>query len=211
MHTPTMSPATAHRDLPLTLVRLTAALTAACASALATAAPQTLVLLDAKGQPVAQAVLTVMVKGTRTTAAPGISAEMAQKNKHFRPDLLVVQTGTSVRFPNLDTVRHHVYSFSPTKTFEIKLYAGTPSTPVVFDKPGTATLGCNIHDQMLGYIHVVDSPYFGITDERGQLTVDIPAGEHRLRVWTAAMGESQPDIELPLRTSDAPVMVRLPN
>lgn len=174
------------------------------------AAPQTIVVLDAQGQPVVQAVVTVMVKGAPTRAAAGASAEMAQRNKRFRPDLLVVQTGTAVRFPNLDTVRHHVYSFSPIHPFEIKLYAGTPAAPVVFDKPGTATLGCNIHDQMLAYIHVVDSPYFGITDERGQVSIDIPSGEHRLRIWTATMGENKADVEVPLRTSDAPAMVRLP-
>jgi hypothetical protein len=124
------------------------------------------------------------------------------------PTLLAIQTGSLVNFPNFDTVRHHVYSFSAIKKFEIKLYSGTPTDPILFDKPGTATLGCNIHDRMLAYIHVVDTPYFGITDANGELTLDLPKGEHRVRVWTPAMGELKPDIEQSLKTGPA-AMVRV--
>ncbi len=134
---------------------------------------------------------------------------MAQKDKAFVPKLRVIQTGTSVNFPNFDTVRHHVYSFSPTKTFEIKLYAGTPAAPVVFDKPGTATLGCNIHDRMLGYIHVVDTPYFGVSDAGGNVSIDIPPGEHRIRVWAPSMGEASPGVEQAFKTSAEPIVIRL--
>ena len=88
-------------------------------------------------------------------------AEMAQKGKQFDPTVLVVPVGTSVGFPNRDTVRHHVYSFSPVKTFELKLYSGVPANPVVFDKIGIAVLGCNIHDAMTAWVVVVDTPYFG--------------------------------------------------
>ena len=123
--------------------------------------------------------------------------------------LLVVQTGTSVSFPNFDTVRHHVYSFSPTKTFEIKLYAGTPAKPVIFDKAGTATLGCNIHDRMIAHIHVVDTPYFGVTDGMGRVTIDLPAGDHVARIWTVPMGETSPGIEQPLRAGGGPVTLRI--
>jgi hypothetical protein len=114
-----------------------------------------------------------------------------------------------VNFPNFDTVRHHVYSFSAIKPFEIKLYAGTPADPVLFDKPGTATLGCNIHDRMLGYIHVVDTPYFGVTDANGELTLDLPHGEHRVRVWIPSMGEFKPGLEQPLKTASDAVVVRV--
>jgi len=72
----------------------------------------------------------------------------------------VVQAGTPILFPNHDKVRHHVYSFSPAKTFELKLYSGVPGTPVLFDKPGLVVLGCNIHDQMVAYVQVVNTPYF---------------------------------------------------
>ncbi|WP_052162754.1 methylamine utilization protein [Aquabacterium sp. NJ1] len=173
------------------------------------AAPQQIQLQADNGQPLAGAAVSVFVKGTRAQAAPGTVADMAQKDKAFVPKLRVIQTGTSVNFPNFDTVRHHVYSFSPTKTFEIKLYAGTPAAPVVFDKPGTATLGCNIHDRMLGYVHVVDTPYFGVTDAGGNVSIDIPPGEHRVRVWVPSMGEASPGVEQAFKTSAEPIVIRL--
>lgn len=85
---------------------------------------------------------------------------MAQQGKQFLPGVLVVPVGTSVHFPNRDSVRHHVYSFSPAKKFELKLYTGTPANPVVFERAGVVTLGCNIHDRMVGWIVVVDTPYY---------------------------------------------------
>ena len=170
------------------------------------AAPQAIKVTNDAGQPLVNAAVSVYVKGVKATAAPGTVADMAQKNKTFVPTLRVIQTGSLVNFPNFDTVRHHVYSFSAIKTFEIKLYAGTPAEPVLFDKPGTATLGCNIHDRMLGYIHVVDTPYFGVTDANGDLTLDIPKGEHKIRVWTTAMGEFKPAIEQSLKTGQAVVI-----
>ncbi|MBI5927077.1 MAG: methylamine utilization protein [Aquabacterium sp.] len=172
------------------------------------AANQSIQVQGDGGQAMEGAAVSVFVKGTKPTASPDVTADMAQKNKAFAPTLRVVQTGTSVSFPNFDTVRHHVYSFSPVKPFEIKLYAGTPAAPVIFDKPGTATLGCNIHDRMLGYIHVVDTPYFGVTDAAGKVTLDLPAGEHRVRVWTPTMGETSPGVEQGLKTGQD-VVIRL--
>lgn len=138
-------------------------------------------LRNAEGQPLADAVVAVEIKGaTRGSAS---RAEMAQRDRQFQPHVLVVQTGTAVAFPNFDTVRHHVYSFSPTKPFDIKLYSGTPSEPVVFDKPGIAALGCNIHDRMGAFIVVVDTPVFGKTNAQGELSLDLPPGEHALKLW----------------------------
>lgn len=111
-------------------------------------------------------------------------ANIEQKNKQFSPFVSVVQVGTSVNFPNKDSVRHHVYSFSPIKTFELKLYSGIPAKPVVFDKPGTVVLGCNIHDNMLAYIHIVDTPYYGKSDLNGVVKLkDIPSGQYALKIW----------------------------
>jgi hypothetical protein len=102
--------------------------------------------------------------------------------------VLVIQTGTSVNFPNFDTVRHHVYSFSPIKVFETKLYSGTPSEPTIFDKPGIAALGCNIHDRMSAHIVVVDTALFAKTDASGMARfADLPAGEHQLKAWFSGM------------------------
>jgi plastocyanin len=170
---------------------------AACAAWPAFAAPLVVTVTDAAGKPLEGAVVTVSVAGAAKVAPAGTTAQMAQQNRQFSPQIIVVQAGTAVSFPNLDTVRHHVYSFSPIKTFELKLYAGTPSTPIVFDKVGTAVLGCNIHDQMSGWVVVVDTPYFARTDAAGQAKIDVPEGEHVLHAWH------------PLRPDDAPVERRV--
>ena len=174
------------------------------------AAPHTIVVRNEAGQPVHPAAVSVFVDGTPARAAKGAQGQMAQRDKAFAPTLLVVQTGTPVSFPNFDTVRHHVYSFSPTKPFELKLYAGTPVAPVVFDRAGTATLGCNIHDRMLGYIHVVETPYFGQTDGQGRVVLDLPEGHHRLKVWTPTMGEKHPGLPFPIDTRTRTTRVTLP-
>lgn len=111
-------------------------------------------------------------------------ATIEQRGAEFIPWVTVVQTGTSVDFPNNDTTRHHVYSFSTPKRFEIKLYVGKPSQPVVFDQPGEVVIGCNIHDWMEAYVLVVDSPWFAKTAADGHATIaNVPAGRYRLRLW----------------------------
>ena len=172
------------------------------------AEPVAITVTDADGKPVADAIVAVEVDGVAKKAAPSASARIAQKGRQFVPQVTVVQVGTPVSFPNNDTVRHHVYSFSAAKTFELKLYAGTPSTPVVFDKPGTAVLGCNIHDKMAAWVVVVDTPYFALTDAAGHAAVDLPAGEHRLQVWNARQHEPVTPIERLVRPGTS-VSVRI--
>ncbi|QAZ41456.1 methylamine utilization protein [Methylibium sp. Pch-M] len=168
------------------------------------AVPLVITVTDEEGTPLADAVVAVQVKGTPPTASPGASAELGQRNKRFTPAVLAVQTGTAVSFPNFDTVRHHVYSFSPTKTFELKLYAGTPAAPVLFDKPGTAVLGCNIHDAMTAYVRVVDTPYFARTDSAGRAQLELPAGDHQLQTWHALLGVDGPAPVQPLKLGSTP-------
>jgi plastocyanin len=119
-------------------------------------------------------------------AAPPASRDEAsidQINKRFVPRVSVVRTGTTITFPNSDRIRHQVYSFSPAKTFTLKLYAGSPKTPVLFDKAGLVVLGCNIHDNMVAFVGVVDSPYFAKTSSSGTAVFNLPAGRYRLRAW----------------------------
>jgi plastocyanin len=111
------------------------------------------------------------------------AAVIDQINKRFAPRVTVVRTGTSITFPNSDRIRHQVYSFSPAKTFSLKLYAGSPNTPVIFDHPGLVVLGCNIHDSMLAFVAVVDSPYFAKTSDAGTVSFSLPAGRYRLLAW----------------------------
>jgi plastocyanin len=158
----------------------------------AQAVPVTVQLRGPDGQPLANAAVAVEVKG-RTGKTTTAKAEMGQRDRQFTPQLLVVQTGTAVNFPNFDTVRHHVYSISPIKIIDIKLYSGTPAEPIVFDKPGVAALGCNIHDRMSAHIVVVDTPTFGRTDDKGQLAFDLPAGEHVVRAWHG--GQKSPTLQ----------------
>jgi len=166
--------------------RTLALLWAAGACATAQAVPWTVQLRNAAGQPLADAAVAVELRG-RPAKASGVKAEMGQRDRQFQPQLLIVQTGTAVNFPNFDTVRHHVYSFSPIKVFETKLYSGTPAEPIVFDKPGIAALGCNIHDRMSAHIVVVDTPLFARTDASGFARFDLPPGEHQIKAWHPSM------------------------
>ena len=146
------------------------------------AATLTVRVQDARGRAVADAVVYAEPEGRLLPLAKK-TAVMDQRNRMFVPHVLAVQTGTSVSFPNSDDVRHHVYSFSSAKTFQLPLYKGTPANPEVFDRAGVVTLGCNIHDQMSAYIVVVDTPYFAKT-VNGVAELDgVEAGRFTLRVW----------------------------
>ena len=139
---------------------------------------------DAAGQPVIDAVVYANQVSGIAPIKPKREVSVEQINKEFVPLVSVVQTGTLVNFPNRDKVRHHVYSFSPAKTFEIKLYSGVPGKPIQFDKPGEVVLGCNIHDTMIAYLLVVDTPIFAKTDKRGTAILEsLSAGEYGVRVW----------------------------
>jgi plastocyanin len=135
------------------------------------------------GAPVADAVVTIASTHAGPIRFPW-AYRMAQKNIQFDPFVLIVPVGADVAFPNLDRVRHHVYSFSPAKTFELKLYGQEETRVVHFDKPGVVQLGCNIHDGMIAFIVVVDTPYAAKTDAQGLATLrDVPAGTQTLSVW----------------------------
>jgi plastocyanin len=147
----------------------------------------TVSVIDPSGHGVTDVV--VAVAPAEPAAAPATptspAAIMDQRNLAFSPRILVVRVGTRVEFPNNDTVSHQVYSFSPAKKFQLPLYKGQLHPPVTFDRPGLVVLGCNIHDQMVGYIYVTDAPFFGMTDSAGTLRVPgLSAGEYRISVWS---------------------------
>jgi len=135
------------------------------------------------GMPVEDAAV-VLEPVVGTVIQEHTTAKIEQRDREFIPYVTVVQTGTAIEFPNRDPFKHHVYSFSQAKIFEIKLYAGKPARPVVFDKPGEVALGCNIHDWMEAYILVVNSSYFAKTNSKGVAhIIDVPSGRYRLRYW----------------------------
>ena len=116
-------------------------------------------------------------KGGRTVA-------IEQIDREFTPYVSVIQTGTRVEFPNRDPIQHHVYSFSPAKTFEIKLYSGRSPESILFDKPGVITIGCNIHDWMIAYVLVVPTPYFAPVNSAGNaLLRDLRPGAYEVHAW----------------------------
>jgi plastocyanin len=116
-------------------------------------------------------------------------ASVDQVNRTFVPHVLPVRVGTWVEFPNSDNVLHQVYSISPAKRFQLPLYVGKPGRPVQFDKPGVVAIGCNVHEQMSGFIVVVPTPYFG-TAVTGRLTLtDLGADDYTVHVWYEGMRE----------------------
>jgi plastocyanin len=165
----------------------------------ATAANAAQLQLDLKspeGRPVVDAVASFMpTSGVAGPVKLDTPLEMAQQHITFVPHVLLVPVGAVVSFPNRDRVRHHVYSFSAAKRFELKLYGQEQTRTVQFDKAGVVALGCNIHDKMSGYIVVVDTPYAAQSDAAGRLTLkNVPEGPGVLTIW--AEGLKAPDNRL---------------
>ncbi|MFN9473846.1 methylamine utilization protein [Acidovorax sp.] len=185
----------------------------AAMAGLAQAASVQVDLTDAAGKPLADAVVFLESAEARRLVKPQAGVEMAQEKRQFVPGAMVIPVGTEVLFPNRDTVRHHVYSFSPAKKFELKLYTGTPSKPVLFDQAGVVVLGCNIHDQMAGWILVVETPYYASSPATGKAQIDnVPAGTYKLRAWHNRLPVGAPALEQALTvpaTGTASTSVRM--
>lgn len=151
----------------------------------AEAAELTALIKDQRGEPVSDAVVVAVSKsGTPPLPVRPGREVVDQIAKEFVPYVKAILVGSAVNFPNKDNIRHHVYSFSPAKTFELPLYSGTPANAVLFDRPGVVTIGCNIHDWMIGYIYVAETPYFAVTGREGRVKLDnLPPGAYAVRVW----------------------------
>lgn len=143
-------------------------------------ADQPFLVVDQSGKPVADAVIMAAGAPPQPVAEPRV---MDQINKSFVPLVLTVPQGQAVEFPNSDDIRHHVYSFSDPKPFELKLYKGKPGAPVMFDQPGIVVLGCNIHDSMVGYIVVTDTGHWGQSGADGKVTLPVDNVVSEVRVW----------------------------
>jgi len=139
---------------------------------------------DASGRPVADAVVYAVPSGAAVELRAAKTVAIEQLDREFVPYVSVIQAGTQVEFPNRDPIQHHVYSFSPAKTFEIKLYTGRSPGVILFDKPGVITIGCNIHDWMIAYVLVVATPHFAKVDAAGNVRLrDLRAGSYEVRAW----------------------------
>lgn len=167
----------------------------------AVAGDLTVSVRDAAGRPVQDAVVTVhpaagVPRGAIRFAWP---LRMAQQDTQFQPYVLIVPVGETVSFPNLDRVRHQVYSFSRGNRFELQLYGRDESRTHTFATAGVAALGCNIHDQMLAYIKVVDTPWAAKTPANGDVTLrGVPTGAATLRVWHPRLAGRGNEISRPL-------------
>ena len=191
------------------LARLAFLAVLSCA-AVAHAAGVNVVVTDPAGAPLADAVVMLEPVGAHPAVKPMQGVQIVQRDLQFNPAVSVVTVGTPVMFPNQDTVRHHVYSYSAAKTFQIKLYAGVPHSPIVFDKPGVAVLGCNIHDSMIAWVVVTDTPLWARSTAAGVAKVaDVPPGNYQLHVWHASLAETTPAQLLPLTVAATDLDERL--
>ena len=174
------------------------------------AAELRVIVKDHHGKLVADAVVLATASDPKSAlrAKPPQDA-VDQVDKQFVPYVKPIFVGSKVRFPNSDNIRHQVYSFSPAKKFELPLYGGTDAPPVVFDKSGVVVLGCNIHDWMVGYIYVSETPFFAKTAAAGTATMDdLPPGEYTVRLWHPSMEQGEETTARRITLSaDAPTSV----
>ncbi|MEX0729291.1 MAG: methylamine utilization protein [Aquisalimonadaceae bacterium] len=165
-------------------------------------------VLGTDGQPLKYAVVSVHSAAPETTLGAESTpdtAVMDQTGMQFTPHVLAIRKHTQVDFPNSDQVRHHVYSFSAAKRFELPLYADRPPSPIGFSATGPVVLGCNIHDHMIGYIYVVDSPLFARTSDDGTaLFTGVPEqrDDLHLEIWHPSLKHDEPPHRRSLATSE---------
>jgi plastocyanin len=167
---------------------------------------------DTSGRALPNAVVFLESPAAKAAVKPQNGIEVAQVGRQFVPQVTVVPVGSMVTFPNKDTVRHHVYSFSPAKTFELKLYTGTPSNPVQFERAGVVVLGCNIHDSMAAWILAVETPYFAKTADTGVATLEgVVPGNYKLRAWHASLppGQSLLEQSITISATNATTLITL--
>lgn len=169
------------------LSALALALVAAIAPAAAHAATVTITVRQPDGTPLTDGVVLVDSAAAPRPVPRGPYA-MEQKQIAFQPHVLIVPVGAQVAFPNRDSVRHHVYSFSKAKRFDLKLYGREDQRSIVFDTAGVVALGCNIHDTMSGFVIVTATPFYARTDAQGRVTIPgVPAGAVTLRLWSPSI------------------------
>lgn len=165
------------------------------------AAELTVEVISKSGAPLRNTVVYVESDTPLEHTAPAPSAIMDQVNSQFVPHILVVQKGTLIDFPNSDSIKHHVYSFSPAKTFELQLYKDQEPEPQLFDQAGRVEMGCNVHDWMLGYIYVVDTPYFGKTNQHGRITFNLPEGQYTVQIRQPRIQDDLADLQQTVRVT----------
>ncbi|MEP4890250.1 MAG: methylamine utilization protein [Aliiglaciecola sp.] len=168
-------------------------------------------IVDQNGDPVKNAVVSIAMEKIANEASDNVPslpvAIMDQIDQQFSPEVLVIQKGQQVTFPNSDEIRHHVYSFSAINPFEIKLYKGSHGAPVQYTKAGVGVLGCNIHDNMIGFIYVADNEIAKVTSQTGIVTFNQSLPDE-ITVWHAGLSIQQTErIKIPIDSEDENIRV----
>lgn len=128
-----------------------------------------------------------------TKPPPRTTAKLLQKDKQFHPHLLVVPTGTSVEFPNMDPFFHNVFSLFNGKRFDLGLYETGTHRSVTFDREGVSYIFCNIHPEMAAIVITLNSPWFTISDGNGSVVIrDVPPGRYRMHLWAEQLALLSP-------------------
>ncbi len=169
-----------------TIIRVILAL-AFCASTPVWAATVDVNITGSDGRPAAFAVAELFpIESSAAIPQSHLPAEaiIEQRNETFIPLVTIIRRGGHVVFTNSDHTMHQVYSFSTIKQFAFEIDRGQKSAPMVFDQPGVAAIGCNIHDQMVTFVYVADTPWAVPTDTKGHAEIDqVPPGNYRVSVW----------------------------
>ena len=173
----------------------------------AQAAVLTVEVVDKSGNPVQDAVVYAESGSAPSKPATHDPVRIEQKNKTFIPFVTVIPAGTRAYFPNHDGIGHHVYSFSPAKTFELPLSDKENSESVLFDKTGVVTVGCNIHDWMVAYVYILSTPYYALTGARGKADIaDIAAGDYQVHVWHPGIAGAAESTPLTIAAEDPAIL-----
>ncbi|MCG6552380.1 MAG: methylamine utilization protein [Candidatus Magnetominusculus sp. LBB02] len=162
-------------------------------------------IADDQGAPVEFAVVTATATSSTINSKKPADVIIDQVDKEFITYVTAIQAGTTVMFPNNDKIRHHIYSFSEVKKFEIPLYPPgvNADNKVLFDKPGVVVIGCNIHDWMKAYIYVVETPYFATSDSKGNILInDLPDGQYDVAVWHPNLAPKTPPQTMKVSVGD---------
>jgi plastocyanin len=156
-------------------------------------------ILDKNGEALENTAVLLPSIIAQTMPEPAI---MDQIKLQFSPHVLSVTSGQKVSFPNRDNIRHHVYSFSKAKSFEIKLYSGTEASPILFDIPGIVVLGCNIHDSMVGYILVSNGHWSALSNANGIIVLPALAEATPVTIWHPQMSTNSSQLHQTILTTE---------
>jgi plastocyanin len=178
------------------------------------ASPAEVAVVDKTGRRLADAVVELSTAGSGPVSAPKpppSEAVIDQRHETFLPLVTVVRKGGHVIFTNNDATMHQVYSFSPVKQFAFEIDEGQHSPPVVFDKAGVAAIGCNIHDRMITYVYVAETPFAAKTDAGGVVSFgDLPPGNYHGTAWHPQLGSASRAFAFAVAESSAKTTVALP-